>query len=80
MCGFFVPANQGFSGLFCYAGQTKDHYEHFIIEALASDRLSAREEPERSRNHISTREFAREPVKLIANMYELTDAICHNHW
>ena len=64
--------------MFCHAGETKDHYEHFIIEALALDRLSARQDPER--NHISTREYAREPVKLFANMYELTDAICHNHW
>ncbi|KAK4044425.1 hypothetical protein C8A01DRAFT_31477 [Parachaetomium inaequale] len=57
---------------------TKRHYEEFIVEALALDRLSARRNPEK--NHISTREYARDPVKLFANMYELTDAICHNHW
>ncbi|KAH6854155.1 hypothetical protein B0I37DRAFT_441193 [Chaetomium sp. MPI-CAGE-AT-0009] len=57
---------------------TLRHYEHFIVSALAEDRLSTRENP--NRNHISTRAYAADPATLIANVYELTDAICHNYW
>lgn len=34
--------------------------------------------PEKS--HIADREWAEDPVKLFANMYELTEALCHNYW
>ncbi|KAK4151502.1 hypothetical protein C8A00DRAFT_45313 [Chaetomidium leptoderma] len=54
------------------------HYERFIVEAVALDRLSARRWPEK--NHMAAKSWAEEPVKLFANMYELTEAICHNYW
>lgn len=60
------------------AGDTKRHYEQFVVEALAMDRLAARQSPQR--NHIAGREWSREPVKLFATMYELTEAVCHNYW
>ncbi|KAG7292711.1 hypothetical protein NEMBOFW57_002749 [Staphylotrichum longicolle] len=57
---------------------TRQHYKHFIVEALALDRRSAMRSPEKS--HIADREWAEDPVKLFANMYELTEALCHNYW
>ncbi|KAK3300770.1 uncharacterized protein B0H64DRAFT_414574 [Chaetomium fimeti] len=54
------------------------HYEHFIVDALAEDRLASRQRPRG--NYLSTRAYAADPATLIANMYELTDAICHNYW
>ncbi len=58
------------------AGDTRQHYEHFIIEALAMDRLTVSP----YQNHISTKEWADEPISLFATMFELTDTICHNYW
>ncbi|KAK4105944.1 hypothetical protein N658DRAFT_504001 [Parathielavia hyrcaniae] len=59
-------------------GDTKLHYEHFIVDAIAMDRLSARQFPQK--RHLTTMEWAQHLVKLFANMYELTEAICHNYW
>ncbi|KAK3902589.1 hypothetical protein C8A05DRAFT_15366 [Staphylotrichum tortipilum] len=52
------------------------HYQHFVVRAIALDRLSARNNPEK--NHIATRQWARDPVKLVAIMYDLTNTICHD--
>lgn len=30
--------------------------------------------------HIADRGWSEDPVKLFANMYELTEALCHNYW
>jgi hypothetical protein len=60
------------------AGDTKRHYEQFVVEAVAMDRLAARQSPQGT--HIAAREWAREPVKLFATMYELTETVCRNYW
>jgi hypothetical protein len=61
-----------------WAGDTKRHYEQFVVEAVAMDRLAARQSPQG--NYIAAREWSREPVKLFATMYELTETVCHNYW
>ena len=61
-----------------HAGNTRQHYEHFIIEALAMDRRSSLRSPEK--RHMADKEWSEDPVKLMANMYELTEALCHNYW
>ncbi|EAQ92899.1 predicted protein [Chaetomium globosum CBS 148.51] len=58
---------------------TRQHYELFMVNALAEDRLSTRQNPDDS-DHLATKGFAAVPAMLIANMYELTDALCHNYW
>lgn len=57
-------------------GDNRHHYRHFVVQALALDRVSARNQP--WKNHITTRHWARDPVKLFAIMYDLTNTICHN--
>jgi hypothetical protein len=42
------------------------------------DRRSSLQSPEK--NHIADKEWAKNPVKLFANMFELTEALCHNYW
>ncbi|KAK4234061.1 hypothetical protein C8A03DRAFT_47519 [Achaetomium macrosporum] len=57
------------------------HYEHFIVEAVAKDRFHARHEPlDAERNHICTKYWAADPVELFGRMYELTEALVHNYW
>ncbi len=57
-------------------GETCHHYQHFVVDAVALDRVSARRHPEK--NHMTTREWAGDPVKLFAIMYDVTDTVCHN--
>lgn len=61
-------------------GGLTQHYEQFIVEALAYDRFAALGGVHRVIQHIAHIEYAAHPPTLIAKMYELTDAICHNFW
>ncbi|KAL2137025.1 hypothetical protein VTI74DRAFT_10501 [Chaetomium olivicolor] len=57
---------------------TAQHYLRFVVEAVALDRVAARREPQPYQ--MANKEWSHDPVMLAANMYELTDAICHNFW
>lgn len=56
-----------------------EHYQHFIIEATAMDRLCERERGP-NKHHIANKAWSRHPTTLYTHMYELTDALCHNWW
>ena len=56
------------------------HYEEFIIEALALDRVSLRESENPNTHHIASEGWSHDPDMLLANMYELTESICYNYW
>ncbi|AEO66198.1 uncharacterized protein THITE_2048054 [Thermothielavioides terrestris NRRL 8126] len=58
---------------------TMHHYKRFMVEALALDRVKAASSPD-EKNTISSKAWAANPITLFANMYELTDALCHNYW
>ncbi|KAJ4296174.1 hypothetical protein N0V88_004878 [Collariella sp. IMI 366227] len=57
---------------------SRNHYEHFIVEAVALDRIAERKEPQHY--YIANKAWARDPVKLFGNMFELTDTLCYNWW
>ncbi len=54
------------------------HYQRFIAMALAADRLDAIAHPDKF--HVSNRIWAYNRIALYGNMYELTEALCHNYW
>ncbi|GAB1310770.1 hypothetical protein MFIFM68171_00980 [Madurella fahalii] len=57
------------------------HYIHFIIDAVARDRMYAMTNGHDSfRSFIATKDWALEPEILFGKMYELTDTICHDYW
>lgn len=67
-------------GFFFTAENRRAHYENFVVEALALDRIALADPHSTGTQHISDKGWAHVPETLFANMYELTDAICYNYW
>ncbi|KAL2016913.1 hypothetical protein VTK56DRAFT_2874 [Thermocarpiscus australiensis] len=57
----------------------EEHYEHFIIEAVAADRIDL-EKGGSYEYHIADQDWSKNPRELFARMYELTEAICYNYF
>ncbi|KAL1842088.1 hypothetical protein VTJ49DRAFT_6070 [Mycothermus thermophilus] len=62
-------------------GSTKEHYRHFIVEALAMDVYAAARPPLKTKHYLSKKAWARDGnEKSMEIMYEFTEAFCHNFW